>query len=321
MHLVTSSLFLPSIASLLPPASQERLLRAYLATVLAWYISRGMPKLDIRGFLEAPLEAVPGETAGRGEERHTLRTLSSSRWSGPSETEVRQPNLMWHALLRTASLHQDVHLTKIIRALSHWGALLGGKGMRVAVRSRRVSEPPSLPLPIHMQSRMSRLSGSGSAGFSHLSRPTHGDGYDVLVPLDFNGRDVSGGQGAASVRRKASTVPSQWNPVEREFDFEERTGCADHMLGDYNQYASTIWDPSGTPRSTSQEPYEELRIDGSLFLRVALLTSRRLGWAGLSDSVEMKRGWDFGPFEIRDGKEKRARTVNGGGSDRLISKL
>jgi len=164
----------------------------------------------------------------------------------------------------------------------------------------------------------------------------YGDGYDVLVPLDVNGRDVSvqqqsGGRSTAGVGFEVTSSP-QWNPIEREFDFEERTGCADYMLGDYNQYASAIGDPSGTSgvsngvktalasKSNSEESYEELRIDGSLFLRIALLTARSLGWVGLPDSGDVKRGWNFGPFEIRSGKGKGGRTGKGEG-DRLISKL
>ncbi|KDN34683.1 hypothetical protein RSAG8_12232, partial [Rhizoctonia solani AG-8 WAC10335] len=50
VHLVTSDLFIPSILSLLKPAHKVDLLRAYFPVLLAYFVSRGRPALDVKGF-------------------------------------------------------------------------------------------------------------------------------------------------------------------------------------------------------------------------------------------------------------------------------
>jgi hypothetical protein len=50
MHLVTSSIFLPSFLATLKPVSHLNLLRTYLTVCLSWYIIRGRPTIDIPAF-------------------------------------------------------------------------------------------------------------------------------------------------------------------------------------------------------------------------------------------------------------------------------
>ncbi|KAG2130381.1 hypothetical protein DEU56DRAFT_740645 [Suillus clintonianus] len=97
MHLVTSSLFLPSVLSNLPQNSQVMLLRSYFASTLAWWITRGFPQPDIQGFLDA--------------------TSSLS-----SDGKVANPFLN---LIQSTILDADDHMLKIQRAFAHFSSLYG----------------------------------------------------------------------------------------------------------------------------------------------------------------------------------------------------
>ncbi|KAG2151107.1 uncharacterized protein EDB93DRAFT_1240158 [Suillus bovinus] len=99
MHLVTSSLFLPSLLPYLPQDSQVLLLRGYFASTLGWWITRGFPKLDIQGFLNA-----------------------TSHLS--SETKVANPFL---DIVQSAITHPNNHLLKCQRALAHFSSLYGAR--------------------------------------------------------------------------------------------------------------------------------------------------------------------------------------------------
>ncbi|KAG0692193.1 hypothetical protein DFH29DRAFT_1084919 [Suillus ampliporus] len=100
MHLVTSSLFLPSLLSYLPQNSQVLLLRTYFASTLAWWISRGCPRLDIQGFLDATS-------------------------SPPSSADtVANPFI---DLVQSAIMHPNDHMMKIQRAFAHFSSLYGAR--------------------------------------------------------------------------------------------------------------------------------------------------------------------------------------------------
>ncbi|KAG2031137.1 hypothetical protein BDR03DRAFT_928361 [Suillus americanus] len=99
MHLVTSSLFLPSLLPYLPQDSQVLLLRGYFASTLGWWITRGFPRLDIQGFLSA-----------------------TSHIS--SETKVANPFL---DIVQSAMTHPDNHILKIQRAFGHFSSLYGAR--------------------------------------------------------------------------------------------------------------------------------------------------------------------------------------------------
>lgn len=109
MHLVTSSLFLPSFAAYLTPPSQVLLLRSYMAVSLAWWVARGRPRFDIPKFFEAP--AI----------QDSEPMISTPTWNLPS---VPNP---WFAIIQQAAVHPDDHLCKIQRAFVHYATLYGAR--------------------------------------------------------------------------------------------------------------------------------------------------------------------------------------------------
>ena len=113
MHLVTSSIFLPSLCAFLSQTSKVRLLRAYLAAVCTWYVVRGRPALDIAGFFSQEISSPSG-----------LDDPASDHGKGDV------PNL-WTPLLQSAMAHPDGHLIETQRALSCWAQKFGVKKARV----------------------------------------------------------------------------------------------------------------------------------------------------------------------------------------------
>jgi len=110
MHLVTSSIFLPSICAFLSLSSKVRLLRAYFAAVCTWYVARGRPALDISGFFSQEIRIPSG--------------------LDPDPRKGGVPNL-WIPLLQSGMAHPDEHLIKTQRALSCWAQKFGVKKARV----------------------------------------------------------------------------------------------------------------------------------------------------------------------------------------------
>ncbi|KAL4070131.1 hypothetical protein V8B97DRAFT_1965781 [Scleroderma yunnanense] len=110
MHLVTSSLFLPSVIAYLTPRSQALLLRGYLSTVLTWWVSRGRPALNIKSFM-ALTSAQP-----------TSPTFQ--RHVGEITVEKEVPNTFL-PIIQSAILHPNDHLPKIQRSFAHFSALYG----------------------------------------------------------------------------------------------------------------------------------------------------------------------------------------------------
>ena len=108
MHLVTSSLFLPSLVAYLSPRSQALLLRAYLSTVLTWWVGRGRPALNIKSFMTStPTQpAVPAR-------------------DGETKTSTEGHDNPFLPILQSAILHPNDHLPKIQRSFSHFSALYG----------------------------------------------------------------------------------------------------------------------------------------------------------------------------------------------------
>ncbi|KAF9019801.1 hypothetical protein BDZ89DRAFT_1072726 [Hymenopellis radicata] len=116
MHLVTSSLFLPSIVAYLTPPSQKLFLRGYLTISLAFWVSR-RPRsfnLDVAKFFSADL-AMP--------KRPSL-TFESPSWAlVPGTATANQ----WFPIIQDAILHQDDHLCKIQRAFMHFAEQYGSR--------------------------------------------------------------------------------------------------------------------------------------------------------------------------------------------------
>ncbi|KAF8590606.1 hypothetical protein K439DRAFT_1611983 [Ramaria rubella] len=112
MHLVTSSLFLPSILAHLNPNSQRTLLRSYFAVVLGYWVSQGRATLNIEGFYAATASnmVAPGVQPTPNREILTKDNLT--------------PNA-WYPLLQSTLMHPGEHLLKLQRALAHYASLYG----------------------------------------------------------------------------------------------------------------------------------------------------------------------------------------------------
>ncbi|KAK0216788.1 hypothetical protein IW262DRAFT_1449374 [Armillaria fumosa] len=109
MHLVASSLFLPSLANFLSTTSQALLLRSYMAVSFAWWISRGRPSFDISKFLQSDNESVHLD--------------SSSTTTPPGD--LSSTSNPWFMIIQQVLFHQDDHLCKIQRALAYFATLYG----------------------------------------------------------------------------------------------------------------------------------------------------------------------------------------------------
>jgi hypothetical protein len=118
MHLVTSSLFLPSYIAHLTLASQEILLRSYLLVSLTWWVSRGRPDLNINAFFE--LTSTHPTPSG------PLPTPDKSALPLPSSPKTVTPNA-WLPIIETSLVHPDDHLIKLQRSLRHYGSLFGSR--------------------------------------------------------------------------------------------------------------------------------------------------------------------------------------------------
>lgn len=113
MHIVTSSLFLPSYVHILQPSSITLLLRTYFASALAVWISRGRPPIPITSFYERSSPNLPPPGPKPTPAKETLAV----------ETSI-YPNT-WLPILQSTILHPNEHLCKLQRALAHYSALYG----------------------------------------------------------------------------------------------------------------------------------------------------------------------------------------------------
>ncbi|EMD35935.1 hypothetical protein CERSUDRAFT_124504 [Gelatoporia subvermispora B] len=113
MHLVTSVLYMPSLAAYLSPTSIAILLRSYFINSLGWWVARGRPALPLRDFYAAVghIPTAPDGTHVRPAEGALNR----------SETT---PNA-WLSLLQSTLMHPDDHVPKCQRTLAHYASLLG----------------------------------------------------------------------------------------------------------------------------------------------------------------------------------------------------
>jgi len=111
MHMVTSSLFLPSLIAYLAPRSQVLLLRGYLLTVLTWWVTRGRPALNIKSFMTTTSTepSVPTTPAPK---------------TPPSTETTPTPNTFL-PILQSAITHPNDHFVKIQRTFAHYDTLYG----------------------------------------------------------------------------------------------------------------------------------------------------------------------------------------------------
>jgi len=118
MHLITSALFLPSVAAYLKPHSQELLLRSYFVISVGWWITHGRPGFDLPGFFDADTAyPVPSNSSASAPVHDkVLPSATSFKASTPNP---------WLPIIEGAIVHPDDHYPKIQRALAHYGALYG----------------------------------------------------------------------------------------------------------------------------------------------------------------------------------------------------
>lgn len=113
MHLVTSSIFLPSLCANLEPKSIQLLLRTYLSSLLAFWIGKGRPNLRItKEFIAS-----------------TNPPLQEPNVDSNPATDTLTPNIVtpnpWLAIRQSVLQHPDEHLGKTQRSLMHWASLFG----------------------------------------------------------------------------------------------------------------------------------------------------------------------------------------------------
>lgn len=115
MHLVTSSLFLPSlVANLKKTSSHLALLRAYFSTTLAIWVRHDRPHLRLSSFYQGTsTDIVPPERKG---------PISQETFGVTTPT----PN-PWLPLLQSTLGHPDDHVPKIQRAFAHYAVVYGGR--------------------------------------------------------------------------------------------------------------------------------------------------------------------------------------------------
>ncbi|KAI6118361.1 hypothetical protein F5141DRAFT_614817 [Pisolithus sp. B1] len=111
MHVVTSSLFLPSLITSLTPGSQVLLLRAYLVVVLTWWVARGRPDLNIKSFMVSTSTRLTG-------------SVSKGNDSSICPNEHPNPFL---PIIQTSILHPDNHLAKLQRSFAHFSTVYGNR--------------------------------------------------------------------------------------------------------------------------------------------------------------------------------------------------
>ncbi|KIY70562.1 hypothetical protein CYLTODRAFT_179273 [Cylindrobasidium torrendii FP15055 ss-10] len=103
MHLVTSSLFIPSFIPHLSIEAQRVLLQSYFTTVLVVWVSRGRRALDIVAFY-SKTTVNP---------KQPCLTATRPKWALSSSTNP------WFGIMQNSIYHPDDHLCKIQRAFAY----------------------------------------------------------------------------------------------------------------------------------------------------------------------------------------------------------
>lgn len=113
MHMVTSSIFLPSLVAYLSPRAQVLLLRAYLSNAVAWFVARGRPSLDFKSFFEST-STVPNPP--------NSSVVSPVEGITAQDAQTSNPFL---PLIQSSIIHPNNHHPKIQRAFAHFSAIYG----------------------------------------------------------------------------------------------------------------------------------------------------------------------------------------------------
>lgn len=113
MHLVTSSLFIPSLIASLSSRAQVLFLRVYFASAVASWISRGRPCLNFKRFFEST-SLVPNPP----------NNLVVPTADGAPAQDAQPPN-PFLPLIQSSIMHPNDHHSKIQRAFAHFSAVYG----------------------------------------------------------------------------------------------------------------------------------------------------------------------------------------------------
>jgi len=122
MHLLTSSLFLPSLIKAIPdPHNKVRLLRAYVPVLLYYMLVRGRPRIDptlIMTYTEFPAPPSSAPSAAAAPDASAL--------GDPRVADGTNP---WAAIASSVLHTRDSHVVKAIRSL-YYGARQYGETPR-----------------------------------------------------------------------------------------------------------------------------------------------------------------------------------------------
>ncbi|KAF9230324.1 hypothetical protein BU15DRAFT_91136 [Melanogaster broomeanus] len=132
-HVITSSLFLPSLCAQLSHRSQTLLLRAHFLTSLTWWLARGRPGFRIQDFVSSPLPPIPN-TSTRYPTTFPGPQPAPAVCALPSAASpyAAVPNA-WLPILANALVHPNEHLCKVQRALAHFNTMYGHRKPRFAM--------------------------------------------------------------------------------------------------------------------------------------------------------------------------------------------
>ncbi|KAM6493036.1 Protein of unknown function (DUF4243) domain containing protein [Amanita muscaria] len=119
MHIVTSSLFLPSLLAFLSSPSQALLLRSFFTASLSYWIASGRPNINIKRFFSSSETAYPPPTGALP--TPTDDTLPPPD-ADPNRVKAVTPN-PWLPIIETSLTHPNEHLIKLQRTLAHYSAL------------------------------------------------------------------------------------------------------------------------------------------------------------------------------------------------------
>ncbi|KAM6493037.1 Protein of unknown function (DUF4243) domain containing protein [Amanita muscaria] len=123
MHIVTSSLFLPSLLAFLSSPSQALLLRSFFTASLSYWIASGRPNINIKRFFSSTETAYPLPTGALP--TPTDDTLPPPD-ADPNRVKAVTPN-PWLPIIETSLTHPNEHLIKLQRTLAHHSALYGSR--------------------------------------------------------------------------------------------------------------------------------------------------------------------------------------------------
>ena len=244
MHLVTSSIFLPSICALISPLSRARLLKAYLAAICIWAVARGQPSLDVKGFVEDMQRSNAEICSGSGTEP------------------------FWAKWIELAKVHPEAHLAKTIRSLAGWARVF---------ESRRAR----LPLGKMVKSVKSGLVADAGVANDQLKKDGSGESEIALQDADPSPRAHRDWKIGTLIAPKTMGVHSSSEVrMSNSLDLSPRQ---EGVNGGYAGQVSFKPSPelesaavSGNEVMPSTELPGSEYLDGSLFFSVATLTFKRM---------------------------------------------